>query len=138
MGSSTASESFTEALLHAIRVQRHKNVRVVVSTQEPTISPKLLELCSFTLVHRFTSPAWLTALRAHLTGASEAGKEEDDGGRDLMKRIVALRTGEALLFSPTAMLTIQNGKPVRLDTDIVKFKTRMRLSADGGTSHMAI
>lgn len=47
---------FTESLLSAIRLQRHNGTRIIISTQEPTISPGLLDLCSITIVHRFASP----------------------------------------------------------------------------------
>ena len=40
-----------------------------LATQEPTISPRLLDLCSFTLVYRFTSPDWLKVLKTHLVAA---------------------------------------------------------------------
>ncbi|THW04447.1 hypothetical protein D6D24_10537 [Aureobasidium pullulans] len=56
MKNTPAAETFTENLLTVIREQRHNACRVVIATQEPTISPKLLDLCSITMVHRFTSP----------------------------------------------------------------------------------
>jgi hypothetical protein len=62
--------SLTESLLSTIRLQRHLGARVIISTQEPTISPRLLDLCSVTIVHRFTSPDWLATLKQHLAGAS--------------------------------------------------------------------
>jgi hypothetical protein len=91
--------ALTESLLATIRLQRHLGARVIISTQEPTISPKLLDLCSVTIVHRFTSPDWLLALKRHLAGVSrgskmlekakllasngvnngDAGEEEEDG-----------------------------------------------------------
>ncbi|KAL2020478.1 hypothetical protein VTK56DRAFT_8363 [Thermocarpiscus australiensis] len=67
-------QALTEALLATIRLQRHLGARVVVSTQEPTVSAALLDLCSVTVVHRFTSPAWLAALRRHLAGVSAGGR----------------------------------------------------------------
>lgn len=78
MGESDAANEFTGSLLKAIREQRHKNVRVIIATQEPTISPKLLDLCSITLVHRFRSPDWLSVLKAHLAGAWVAGEATKD------------------------------------------------------------
>ncbi len=62
MTESQECAALTEALLATIRLQRHLGARVIISTQEPTISPKLLDLCSVTVVHRFTSPDWLNAL----------------------------------------------------------------------------
>ncbi len=74
----TASESpecatLTTLLLETIRLQRHLGARVIIATQEPTVSPAMLDLCSVTIVHRFSSPAWLRTLREHLAGASTAG-----------------------------------------------------------------
>ena len=69
MNGTAASEVFTQSLLTVIREQRHKGARVIIATQEPTISPKLLDLCSMTFVHRFTSPEWLETLKKHLAAA---------------------------------------------------------------------
>ncbi len=125
MTGSAESETLTESLLSAIRLQRHLAARIFISTQEPTVSPGLLDLCSATIVHRFTSPAWLKTLSQHLAGASplsqapkssipskdgliDAGHQETEppetGLGTLLERIVALRPGEALLFSPTAAM----------------------------------
>lgn len=71
MNDSGEASALTEQLLATIRLQRHLGARVVISTQEPTVSPRLLDLCSVTVVHRFTSPEWLRALRRHLAGAEE-------------------------------------------------------------------
>lgn len=74
MNQSSETATLTESLLATIRLQRHLGARILISTQEPTISPKLLDLCSVTLVHRFTSPDWLAALRKHLAGVSTVSK----------------------------------------------------------------
>lgn len=79
--------ALTEQLLSTIRLQRHLGARVLISTQEPTVSPKLLDLCSVTIVHRFTSPEWLWALQKHLAGVSSTSRMmawavggDDNGG----------------------------------------------------------
>ncbi|ROW10495.1 hypothetical protein VMCG_01744 [Cytospora schulzeri] len=74
MNESGEASALTEQLLSTIRLQRHLGARVVISTQEPTVSPKLLDLCSVTIVHRFTSPDWLRALQKHLAGVSGSAK----------------------------------------------------------------
>ncbi|KAL2269364.1 hypothetical protein VTJ83DRAFT_1548 [Remersonia thermophila] len=137
MTDSQECAALTEVLLATIRLQRHLGARVIISTQEPTISPKLLDLCSVTVVHRFTSPDWLQALKRHLAGVSSAskllekakmmnsqgasGRAEDGevegasalmlGGADpaleLFSHIVDLRVGEALLFAPSAVLAVK-------------------------------
>ncbi|KAK4148936.1 hypothetical protein C8A00DRAFT_38476 [Chaetomidium leptoderma] len=137
MTDSQECAALTEALLGTIRLQRHLGARVIISTQEPTISPKLLDLCSVTVVHRFTSPDWLNALRKHLAGVSSGGKllekarrlrvgeEEGEEGVDgagalmlgdadpaleLFSRIVDLRVGEALMFAPSAIVGVKRRK----------------------------
>ncbi len=59
------------SLLEPIRLQHHLGARII-ATHEPTVSPAL-ELCSVTIVHRFSSPAWLRTLREYLAGVSSAG-----------------------------------------------------------------
>ncbi|KAJ9217610.1 hypothetical protein DTO166G4_792 [Paecilomyces variotii] len=100
---------FTDTLLSVIRQQRHLGTRVVIATQEPTLSPDLLDLCNVTIVHRFSSPAWYKMLEAHLAAAL-IGKQRQqrttvDSG-NLFDQIVKLKTGEALLFCPTAAVDV--------------------------------
>lgn len=167
MNDSAECQTLTEALLATIRLQRHLGARVVISTQEPTISPKLLDLCSVTVVHRFTSPDWLNALRKHLAGVSSGAKllahaekmnrngdeeEELDGvgslslgdgdpGMELFSRIVGLKVGEALMFAPSAIVGVQKkaGEKVvkRLAHGVMKVRVRNRTTADGGRSIMS-
>ncbi|PNY26794.1 Uncharacterized protein TCAP_03275 [Tolypocladium capitatum] len=177
--------TLTESLLSAIRLQRHLGARVIISTQEPTISPKLLDLCSVTIVHRFTSPDWIRNLKQHLAGAtilnrgaemtthgkqgaslgpSSFSSELQDSGMELFSNIVALRTGEALMFAPSAILTVKgqgatkqsttasatgtvdstcgsgagsNVELVRLGHGVMKIRIRHRITQDGGRSIMA-
>ncbi|KND89580.1 hypothetical protein TOPH_05597 [Tolypocladium ophioglossoides CBS 100239] len=180
-------ETLTKSLLSTIRLQRHIGARVFISTQEPTISPKLLDLCSVTIVHRFTSPDWLRSLKQHLAGATVLNRgaetttdldeqgasvgsssiELHDSGMELFSRIVALRTGEALMFAPSAILAVRgqgatrkstasssssvtgtedstdgsgaglNVEPIRLGHGVMKIRVRRRITQDGGRSIMA-
>lgn len=141
MTDSAECKSLTESLLSTIRLQRHLAARIFISTQEPTISPKLLDLCTVTIVHRFTSPAWLTSLKGHLAGASHLAQAEllnhgsDSGIEDdlfvqgatalpmknstqlvmqLFSNIVALKTGEALMFAPSAVIGLRQAKDAAL------------------------
>lgn len=104
----TAPEAveLTETLLSIIRQQRHLGARVMIATQEPTMSPALLDLCNVTIVHRFTSPAWFAAIRKHIAGASigDDGESKSIFSDQLFQQIVKLKTGEALVFCPTALL----------------------------------
>lgn len=135
MTDNVESQAFTESLLSTIRLQRHLGVRVIISTQEPTISTRLLDLCSMTVVHRFTSPAWLQVLKRHLAGGFDLSGLNETGDCDgeqhqkitsqtkdapyppmspltLFSNVVQLRTGEALLFSANAVVdVVQKGYP---------------------------
>lgn len=141
MTDSTSAKNFTDSLLSVIRLQRHLGTRVIISTQEPTISPKLLELSSMTFVHRFTSPQWLEALRSHLAGASAEASDGNEGGkrdvRKIFETIVNLDVGDALLFSPSALLDCKDMKTNKLGMSYLKVRVRQRLTADGGRSVLA-
>jgi hypothetical protein len=132
-----ASENFTNNLLKAVREQRHRAARVVVATQEPTVSPKFLDLCSMTFVHGFNSPEWFGVLKAHLGGASGACADFEKKGRRFMDEIIELDTGESFLFSRSALLDVKEGNPVKLGAKVKKFRTRQRLTHDGGRSQNA-
>lgn len=71
LGQSGESQVLTNSLLQTVRLQRHLGVRMFISTQEHTISTKLLDLCTMTIVHRFTSPEWLRTLRGHLASGDD-------------------------------------------------------------------
>lgn len=128
----------TESLTSIIRQQRHTGTRVLIATQEPTLAPELIDLANVTFVHRFSSPAWYNILSQHLAGAK---KQDSIEKNILFETIVTLQTGEALLFSPTALTTIERShgteiaKP--LGNDFIKINVRNRLTADGGKSIMA-
>ncbi|KAF8459789.1 hypothetical protein BDZ91DRAFT_665275, partial [Kalaharituber pfeilii] len=100
MTDTPASRTLTDQLLSIIRQQRHFGARIIIATQEPTISPRLMDLASVTIIHRFNSPEWFNTLRKHLSIVSSGGKD----AADLFERIVSLRVGEALVFAPSALL----------------------------------
>ncbi|KAL2871436.1 uncharacterized protein BJX67DRAFT_389062 [Aspergillus lucknowensis] len=154
MKDSVEARSFTDTLLSTVRLQRHLGARVLISTQEPTISSDLLSLCSVTIVHRFTSPAWFRVLRGHVAAAT-FGSQHGEGALpnndetseqpyvprklSLFHQIVHLRVGEALLFSPSAVLytateTLQSPSVNRLGGGYMTIKVRDRLTEDGGKS----
>lgn len=148
MGESPESSVLTEQLLCTIRLQRHLAARIIISTQEPTVSPKLLDLCSVTIVHRFTSPEWLRALQKHLAGVSETtgtvGRMVDGSSApaqlensSLLQQIVQLRVGEALVFAPSAWIAFQEGQIVKGSELVLKLRIRNRVTHDGGKSIMA-
>ncbi|THW57525.1 hypothetical protein D6D19_10522 [Aureobasidium pullulans] len=144
MKNTPAAEAFTDHLLTLIREQRHNACRVVIVTQEPTVSPKLLDLCSITMVHRFTSASWFVALREHLAAASDLVTTTEDGGKKrnvaaMFQKIIDLDAGESLLFAPSAVIEeVSDGKFKKLGTQHIRLKTRTRLGDDGGRSILAI
>lgn len=162
MNESAEAQTLTGTLLSTVRLQRHLGVRIVISTQEPTISPALLDLCSVTIVHRFTSPEWMQSLKAHLAAVASDMADQAPGATDrqkdptkgrisgaknhtaslIFKEIVGLRVGEALLFSPSAIIGVdmasgESSNYARLGTGFLKVRVRMRLTTDGGRSVLA-
>ncbi|KAK7954203.1 hypothetical protein PG988_014897 [Apiospora saccharicola] len=124
----------TSDLTSIIRQQRHTGTRVFIATQEPTLSPELIDLANVTFVHRFLSPAWYEILKKHLAGAN---KHDSGDSNELFKTIVKLRTGTALLFSPTALTELPyayNQSVQPLGNGYLKISIRKRLTADGGRS----
>lgn len=145
MTGTDSASVFTENLLQVIRQQRHLATRVIIATQEPTVSPKLLDLSTMTVVHRFTSPDWFASLRTHLAGISGLDDDPQRDSKEIFKAIVNLRTGESLVFSGTAMLDVitsangqQNPVAQKLGLGYIKMWVRKRLTVDGGRSVMAI
>lgn len=151
MTGSPESSVLTGTLLSTVRLQRHLGARIFVSTQEPTIAPAFLDLCTVTIIHRFSSPAWLKALEAHIAlmqqyesdPSTQRGYhliDRKESTRRLFEKIVCLGTGEAFVFAPSAMLAIRNSDcPSTNGTSgpYIKVKIRSRLSQDGGRSMLA-
>ena len=143
MTATSSSSHFTESLLSVVRQQRHLATRVIIATQEPTISPALLDLSSMTIVHRFTSPSWLTVLKSHLAGLSVEGETSKRDIADIFKHIINLEAGQALLFSPSAMTGLDPKadtnrlKMQKLGVGYLKIGVRARITEDGGRSILA-
>ena len=137
MTTSPASLNFTQRLLGTIREQRHNGTRVVVATQEPTISQPLLDLCTTSIIHRFTSPAWFKSIRNHLGAASALGSNAAQR-QTMFDQIMELGVGESLLFSPAATLFLtDNGEVCNLGGTALEMRTRTRVGQDGGMSILA-
>ncbi|RAH70357.1 uncharacterized protein BO66DRAFT_451249 [Aspergillus aculeatinus CBS 121060] len=149
MNASIEARKFTDTLLSAVRLQRHLGIRMIISTQEPTISATLLSLCSTTIVHRFTSPDWLKVLHRHLAGAAEEPHRSDPDDPSvpshvsLLNQIVDLQVGEALLFSPSAIIKASASeagdlKFHRLGAEHLRIRVRQRITSDGGKSVLSL
>jgi hypothetical protein len=137
MTDSIAAKELTETFLTIIRQQRHLGVRTIICTQEPTISPKLIDLCSITFIHAFTSPQWYSVLRLHIP--IEKGDDKNEHGMsDGLYQIANLRTGEALVFAHSAQLVDKDG--IALDTKhrVFKIQVRKRITWDGGRTIVCI
>jgi DNA helicase HerA-like ATPase len=137
MTDTPASNALTDSLLGVIRQQRHYGVRVIISTQEPTISPRLIDLCSMTVIHRFSSPEWFSVLRRHISIFDDSNSGKAVG---LFQKIVSLKTGEAHIFAPSTIVgsTDGDGKWVKLSEGMLKVTMRKRLTWDGGRSVVAV
>ena len=136
MTDTPASKDLTESLLRVIRQQRHYGARVIISTQEPSISPQLIDLWSITVIHHFSSPDWFDVLRRHIFILDEQ-RSNSAGKAELFKSIRNLRTGEALVFAPSAVMRKEEewGK---VSEGVLKVKVRKRLTWDGGRSAVCI
>ncbi|KAF3482150.1 uncharacterized protein GIQ15_04909 [Arthroderma uncinatum] len=136
-----AAKELTDTFLNIIRQQRHLGARLIISTQEPTISPRLIDLCSMTIIHRFSSPDWYDVIRKHVTisdkeSSSRSANDGDNG--DGLYQISSLRTGEALVFAPSAFLL--DGNKAQIDTKhkVFKLAVRKRITWDGGQSILCV
>ena len=137
LNKSPAAATFTDSLISTIRTQRHNATRVIIATQEPTISERLLDLCSISIVHHFNSPAWFAAIKDHLGGASSLTTDEREQ-RKMFEAIVDLGVGESLVFSPSSFVCEVDGVVKKLGAGYVKMQTRLRDGLDAGKSEMAI
>jgi len=142
LSSTRASSGLTKALLGLIRQQRHLSMRVIISTQEPTVVPPvLLDLCTVTFLHRFSSPSWWDHLMKHVSA--------DFAGGDAFDKVVKLQTGQAIVLAPSALGTSNEitADPVadstrkvlsRFGRHYIIMKTRQRVTADAGASLLVL
>ncbi|KAJ6577847.1 hypothetical protein B0H19DRAFT_1253149 [Mycena capillaripes] len=126
------SARLAQSISNIIRLQRHLATRVIIATQEPTIIPAtILDLASIIICHRFSSPAWCTHLARHVSASSESA--------DWYRQVMLLGTGEALVFSPAAVIAAdEHGGVVHLGGEHIKLRVRPRLTLDGGASLLAV
>ena len=131
----TDADRFNQSLCSIIRQQRHLATRVVISTQEPTVVPSsMLDLMSYIICHRFSSPSWIRHLRGHISTHTET----IIGQQSWEDAVVDLETGEALLFSPSALCTDGRGQVIKLGNGHIRLFTRPRITRDGGQSILAV
>jgi DNA helicase HerA-like ATPase len=139
MTDTPAAKELTGTFLNIIRQQRHLGARVIISTQEPTISPSLIDLCSVTIIHRFTSPEWYQIMEKHIIIDSKYDKSTSSNERDHgLSRISCLRTGEALVFAPSAYLLDERSLPIDVRQKTFKLMVRKRITWDGGQTIVCV
>lgn len=132
MNNTEAANALTETFLNIIRQQRHLGARVIISTQEPTISPRLIDLCSITVVHRFSSPEWYQTIKKHISIDDKHAANGDDDNMDGLYQISSLRTGEALVFAPSSYLLDERQEMIDVKHRSFKMVIRKRITWDGG------
>ncbi|KAI9667623.1 MAG: hypothetical protein M1821_000440 [Bathelium mastoideum] len=126
------AKSLNEDLMRIIRMQRHYGARVVISTQEPVFLTELIALCSIAVVHRFSSPEWLNALKKHIPVLGE-------NKHNFLQEIESLRTGTALVYSSNAVLgKNENGDLLKGTSRLLEVNVRKRVTADGGQSVLSV
>ncbi|KZT12867.1 uncharacterized protein LAESUDRAFT_766894 [Laetiporus sulphureus 93-53] len=136
------SSGLTKELLSLIRQQRHQAMRVVISTQEPTVVPTvLLDLCSVAILHRFSSPAWWDHVAKHVSA--------DIDNKEAFDKVVNLKTGQALLLAPSGLAVSRLATQKAHGTEVVPtlrqfgrksvlIRTRQRVTRDGGASILVV
>lgn len=142
MTDTPASKALTESLLALIRQQRHYGARILISTQEPTISPRLIDLCTMTVIHRFSSPDWMSVLQRHISVTEEAKTTDTKGS--IFKQILRLKTGEALVYAPSAV--VAPNAPTEAGDEgwgtaadrLIRIRIRKRVTWDGGASIVCV
>lgn len=138
MTESPSAKELVQTFLSIIRQQRHCGVRTVICTQEPTVSPKLIELSSIIVIHRFTSPEWYKVIQKHVPMDTREVGSSEDGVPSGLCQIASLRTGEAIIFAPSAHLIGE--KDMVIDTRHRTFRMliRKRVTWDGGRTVICI
>jgi hypothetical protein len=123
--------ALNDYLVRTIRLQRHKGVRIIIATQEPTLLTDLIALCDVTVMHRFSSPEWFAALKKHIPMSNQDHNL-------LLEDIESLKPGTALVYSPKAIIGKNDeGALVKGTGQLMKIRIRNRITRDGGRSIMA-
>ncbi|THH33650.1 hypothetical protein EUX98_g521 [Antrodiella citrinella] len=142
LSANKGNSGLTKSLLSLIRQQRHLAMRVIISTQEPTVVPAvLLDLCSVAILHRFASPAWWEHIAQHVSAHLSAD--------EAFNHVVTLQTGEAIVLAPSALSMVKdpampetNGPSVKMLSQLgrryILMKTRKRVTMDGGASILVL
>ncbi|KAG5648683.1 hypothetical protein DXG03_000029 [Asterophora parasitica] len=135
LSATRASSGLTNALLTLTRQQRHLSMRVIISTQEPTVVPAvLLDLCGVIFLHRFSSPSWWEHLVKHVSA-------DFTGSDAAFDKVVRLQAGQAIVLAPSALGVFSHGNNrilSQLGRRYLVMKTRKRVTRDGGASILVL
>ncbi len=115
------NKELTGNIVTAIREMRHKGVSIMIASQDPPSLPnEIIELSKIVLLHKFNSPEWVKHIQKSIAQFSSL-KIAD---------MIALKTGEAYLWSEKASLNSISNNPV-------KISTRPRVTKHGGATIQA-
>eukprot|EP00173_Palmaria_palmata_P002304 Plantae.Rhodophyta-Palmaria_palmata.ctg2452.p1 GENE.Plantae.Rhodophyta-Palmaria_palmata.ctg2452~~Plantae.Rhodophyta-Palmaria_palmata.ctg2452.p1 ORF type:complete len:339 (-),score=48.76 Plantae.Rhodophyta-Palmaria_palmata.ctg2452:73-954(-) len=122
---SDTKDTLSDSIVETVRQMRHYGTRVAISTQSPTILPgELLELTSLAICHRFHSRDWYEYLSRKIPLPT--------GG---LGDFLGLSPGEAFVFaSKHSCQGCEFYSDIGGESRVFKMKTRLRLTADGGSS----
>jgi len=135
LSSNNSVTGLTKSLLTLIREQRHKGMRVIISTQEPTVVPPvLIDLCSVAVMHRFSSPSWWHHITQHVSA--------DFSSSDAFDQVVKLQTGEAIILAASGLYIsfgMLSGRTVtNFGRKYLHARIRKRITTDGGASVLVV
>jgi hypothetical protein len=103
MTDTPASKALTESLLSLVGQQRHYGARVLIRPKsQPSTSPRLIDLCTITVIHCFSSPEWMNVLKKQISVLKN--DKANDSENSICNQILRLKTGEALVFASSAVV----------------------------------
>jgi hypothetical protein len=122
----SGKDGLTEAIVDCVRLMRHDGLRVIIGTQSPEVlSPELLELVTFVLLHKIQSRRWYKYL------ADKVPLPDVSVGFPIA---MAQGPGYALLGTTAEIVVRATGRVVALSG--ARILVRPRLTKDRGSSRI--
>lgn len=119
----SSSSGLAIEMVNISRQMRHQDMRMIVSTQNPSVLPaEMLELATVIVAHEFHSQHWFDCLQKRVRADP-----------NLFSNIAALQQGEAMVFARKTQLQQQFIQSTCLWHRV---QIRRRLTCDGGASHV--
>jgi hypothetical protein len=124
-------------MFSVIRQQRHLGIRILISTQEPTVIPEdMIGLCSTVICHRFSSPLWWNHLKRLVP------LDDESTTTNWFDRISRLKTGECVIFCPLALTGFKSKDEemelVNIGRGCMVVKIRKKITARSGQSILSM